>query len=107
MSMSSSESDPEKGELLERENHKVQGNFYNLSWGLILGRGFVLVPSSFAVKSLGLGVRELEIQSLGFGVRELKTLFQVILKLGGFVRNYLRYFLGIAKLILGFSQCRV
>ena len=31
MSMSSSESDPEKGELLERENHKVQGNLYNLS----------------------------------------------------------------------------
>ena len=41
--------------------------------GLILGRGFVPVPSSFAVKSLGLGVREQKIQSLGFGVRELKT----------------------------------
>ena len=41
--------------------------------GLILGRGFVPVPSSFAVTSLGLGVRELKIQSLGFGVRELKT----------------------------------
>ena len=40
--------------------------------GLILGRGFVPVPSSFADKSLGLGVRELKIQSLGFGVRELK-----------------------------------
>ena len=39
----------------------------------ILGRGFVPVPSSFAVKSLGLGVRELKMQSLGFGVRELKT----------------------------------
>ena len=36
--------------------------------GLILGRGFVPVPSSFEVKSLGLGVRELKIQSLGFGV---------------------------------------
>ena len=45
------------------------------SRGLILGRGFVPVPSSFAVKSLGLGVRELKIQSLGFrGVRELKKL---------------------------------
>ena len=41
--------------------------------GLILGRGFVFVPSSFAVKSLGLGVRELKTQSLGFGVREPKT----------------------------------
>ena len=41
-------------------------------WGLILGRGFVPVPLSFAVKSLGLGVRELKIQNLGFGVRELK-----------------------------------
>ena len=41
--------------------------------GLILGRGFVLVPSSFAGKSLGLVVRELKIQSLGFGVRELKS----------------------------------
>ena len=40
----------------------------------ILGRGFVPVPSSFAVKSLGLGVRERKIQSLGFGVRELKKL---------------------------------
>ena len=39
--------------------------------GLILGRGFVPVPSSFAVKSLGLGVRELKVHSLGFGVREL------------------------------------
>ena len=28
--------------------------------GFILGRGFVPVPSSFAVKSLGLGVRELK-----------------------------------------------
>ena len=45
-----------------------------LSGGLILGRGFVPVPSSFAVKSLGLGLRELKIQSLGFGVRELKKL---------------------------------
>ena len=43
------------------------------SRGLILGRGFVPVPSSFAVKSLGLGVRELKIQSLGFGVREQKS----------------------------------
>ena len=42
--------------------------------GLILGRGFVPLPSSFAFKSLGLGVRELKIQSLGFGVRELKKL---------------------------------
>ena len=42
--------------------------------GLILGRGLVHVPSSFAVKSLGLGVRELKIQNLGFGVRELKKL---------------------------------
>ena len=42
--------------------------------GLILGRGFVPEPSSFAVKSLGLGVRELKIQSLGFGVREQKKL---------------------------------
>ena len=41
--------------------------------GLILGRGFVPVPSSFAVKSLGLGVRELKIQSFGFGVQELKN----------------------------------
>ena len=41
---------------------------------LILGRGFVPEPSSFAVKSLGLGVRELKIQSLGFGVREQKKL---------------------------------
>jgi hypothetical protein len=53
--------------------------------GLTLGRGFVPVPSSFAVKSLGLWVRELKIQSLGFGVRELKlelkTLIHVILKL--------------------------
>ena len=40
--------------------------------GLILGRGFVPIPSSFAVKSLRLGVRELKIQSLGFRVRELK-----------------------------------
>ena len=30
--------------------------------------------SSFAVKSLGLGVRELKFQSLDFGVRELKKL---------------------------------
>ena len=57
--------------------------------GLILGRGFVPVPSSFPVKSLGLGVRELKIQSLGFGVRELKS----HIKVGRFVRNYLRYFL--------------
>ena len=42
------------------------------SRGLILGRIFVLVPSSFAVKSLGLGVREIKIQSLSFRVRELK-----------------------------------
>ena len=42
--------------------------------GLILGREFVPEPSSFAVKSLGLGVRELKIQSLGFGVREQKKL---------------------------------
>ena len=41
--------------------------------GHILGRVFVPEPSNFAVKSLGLGVRELKIQSLGFGVRELKT----------------------------------
>ena len=52
--------------------------------GLILGRGIVPVSSSFAVKSLGLGVRELKSQSLGFEVRGLKTRtknFQVILKL--------------------------
>ena len=42
--------------------------------GLILGRRFVPVPSSFAVKSFGLGVRELKIHSLSFGVRELKKL---------------------------------
>ena len=41
--------------------------------GLIPGRGFVPVPSSFAVKSLGLGVLELKIKSLSFGVRELKV----------------------------------
>ena len=35
---------------------------------------FVPVPSGFAVKSLGWGVREQKIQSLGFGVRELKKL---------------------------------
>ena len=45
----------------------------NMPRGLILGRGFVPVPSSFEVKSLGLGERELKIQSFGFGVRELKT----------------------------------
>ena len=45
-----------------------------LTRGLILGRGFVPEPSSFAVKSLGLGGRELKIQSLGFGVREQKKL---------------------------------
>ena len=45
-----------------------------LSEGLILGRGFVPVPSSFVVKSLGLGVKELKIHILGFGVRELKKL---------------------------------
>ena len=65
--------------------------------GLILGRGFVPVPSSFAVKSLGLGVREQKIQSLGFGVRELKTRTKNALsshiKVGRFVRNDLRYFL--------------
>ena len=48
------------------------------------------VPSSFAVKSLGLGVRELKIQSLGFGVRELKTKAKNALsshiKVGRFVR---------------------
>ena len=44
------------------------------SRGLIQGRGFVPVPSSFAVKSLGMGVRELKIHSLGFRVRELKKL---------------------------------
>ena len=44
--------------------------------GLILGRGFVPEPSSFAVKSLGLGVRELKIQSSGFGVREQKKLYE-------------------------------
>ena len=64
--------------------------------GLILGRGFVHVPSSFAVKSLGLGVRELQIKSFGFGVRELKTRTKNALssriKVGRFVRNYLRYF---------------
>ena len=45
---------------------------FKLTRGLILGRGFVPVPSSFAVKCLVLGVRELKIQSLGFGLRELK-----------------------------------
>ena len=62
--------------------------------GLILGRGFVPVHSSFAVKSLGLGVGEIKIQSLGFGVRELKTRTKNALsghiKVGKFVRNYLR-----------------
>ena len=48
--------------------------FFELTRGLILGRGFVPEPSIFAVKSLGLGVRELKIQSLGFGVREQKKL---------------------------------
>ena len=61
----------------------------------ILGRGFVPVSSSFAVKSLGLGVQELKIQSLGFGVRELKTRTKNTLsshiKVGRFVRNYLRH----------------
>ena len=65
--------------------------------GLILGRGFVPVPSSFLVKSLGLGVRELKIQSLGFWVRELKTRTENSLsshiKVGRFVKNYLRHFL--------------
>ena len=43
--------------------------FWSLeSRGLFLRRGFVPEPSSFAVKSLGLGVRELKIKSLGFGV---------------------------------------
>ena len=68
-----------------------------LSRGHILGRGFVPVPSSFAVNSLGLRVRELKIQSLGFRVRELKTRTKYALsshiKVGRFVRNYLRYFL--------------
>ena len=35
---------------------------------------FVPLPSSFAVKSLGLGVGGNRIQSLGFAVRELKKL---------------------------------
>ena len=64
---------------------------------LILGLGFVPVTSSFTVKSLGLGVRELKIQSLGFGVQELKTRTKNALpsniEVGRFVRNYLRYFL--------------
>ena len=47
---------------------------WDITRGLILGRGFVPEPSSFAVKSLGLGVRELKIQILGFGVREQKKL---------------------------------
>ena len=42
------------------------------SRGLILGRVFVPIPSSFPVKCLELGVRELKNQSLGFWVRELK-----------------------------------
>ena len=37
----------------------------------VLGRWFVPLSSSFAVKSLGLEVRKLKIQSLGFRVREL------------------------------------
>ena len=45
-----------------------------VSRGLILGRGFVPVPSSFAVKSSGLGVSEQKIHSLGFGVRKLRNL---------------------------------
>ena len=52
-----------------KRNHELSE-----SRGLILGRIFVLVPSSFAVKSLGLGVQELKIQSLSFRVRELKKL---------------------------------
>ena len=51
------------------------------------------VPSSFAVKRLGLGVRELKIPSLGFGVRELKTKTKTALSIhikdGRFVRYYL------------------
>ena len=64
--------------------------------GVILGRGLVPVPLSFAVKSLGLGVGELKIQSFGFGVRELITRIKNAIlshiKVGRFVRNYLRYF---------------
>ena len=40
---------------------------FNVTRGLILGRGFVPVPSSFTVKSLGLGVRELKFRVLVMG----------------------------------------
>ena len=64
---------------------------FNKYRGLILGRGSVPVPSSYAVKSSGLGVRELKITSLGFGVRELKTRTKNAhsshIKVGRFVRN--------------------
>ena len=46
----------------------------NLCGAEVLGREFVPVPSSFAVKSLGLGVRELK-------TRTFSHIFQVILKL--------------------------
>ena len=58
---------------LKQPSLLLLGSLLQETRGLILGRGFVPVPSSFAVKSLGLGVRELKIQSLGFGIRELKT----------------------------------
>jgi len=56
-------------------------------WGLILGRGFVPVPPSFAVKSLGLGVRELKTRTknalsshIKVGRFVYKKLFAIIFK---------------------------
>ena len=41
--------------------------------GLILGRGFFQVPLGFAVKSLGLGVREPKNSEFGFRGMRTKT----------------------------------
>ena len=60
--------------VISGRNPPKSCNAFRAFRGLILGRGFVPEPSSFAVKSLVLGVRELKIQSLGFGVREQKKL---------------------------------
>ena len=70
-------------------------NEYHNQWtsrGLVLGRGFVPVTSSSAVKSLGLGGTRTKNSEFGFRVRELKTRTKNALwshiKVGRFVRNY-------------------